>query len=608
MIARRGSYFLAAWFAANNLNRFADFAFILHCSRQLPQEELLRADSSPGANVFDNRPSTCRILAIEPSRRPLWIFWDPWTNSEVVGCGAGDALGVLDEICALSCIAVGSIAVASGFAGARAEDPIRDSVVRITVTQRTPNFRQPWTKSAPAEAAGTGFVIDGKRILTNAHVVAYATQIYVEPHRSADKIPAKVIVSAPAIDLALLSLEDATFFDSHQPVPFAEELPVVKSTVNVYGYPLGGEQMSVTEGIISRIKYGGYFLGTQGLRVQIDAALNPGNSGGPAVSGGKLIGVAFSGIPSAENIGYLIPTEEVRSFLADVQDGKYDGQPRLQDSLQGVQNSALRAKFGLAPGTGGVLVHRPFRTDGDYPLKFDDVITQIGDHALDAAGNVQVTPELQLPFLYYVPKLAQDGKVKLTVLRGGQSSLVDVPVKVEDHSLIASLSGGYPRYFIYGPMVFAPPSRELLSTLGEKGRHVVARTAQSVGLARIRRRGLSGRRTGDADGAAVHASDFQGLSVAGRRDTLGGEWRGDQESAAPGRTAARQPGRVSGIPLRRPIERDTDLSPGRAGGGNRRYPVGQQHPQAVLRRPDASLDGQPAGGCEISDQPEGKRG
>ena len=98
------------------------------------------------------------------------------------------------------------------------------------------------------------------------------------------------------------------------------------------------------------------------------------------------------------------------------------------------------------------------------------MITHIGDHALDAAGNVQVTPELQLPFLYYVPKLAQDGKVKLTVLRGGQSSAIDVPVKVEDHSLIASLSGGYPRYFIYGPMVFAPPSRELLSTLGEKGR------------------------------------------------------------------------------------------------------------------------------------------
>ncbi len=174
----------------------------------------------------------------------------------------------------------------TGAAGAAAEDPIRDSVVRITVTQRTPNFRQPWTKSAPAEATGTGFVIEGKQILTNAHVVAYGTQIYVQPHRSADRIPAKVIVSAPAIDLALLSLEDASFFDTHLPVPMSEELPAVKSTVNVYGFPLGGEQMSVTEGIISRVEYAAYFLGTQGLRVQIDAALNPGNSGGPAVSGG----------------------------------------------------------------------------------------------------------------------------------------------------------------------------------------------------------------------------------------------------------------------------------------------------------------------------------
>ncbi len=165
-------------------------------------------------------------------------------------------------------------------------------------------------------------------------------------------------------------------------------------------------------------------------------------------------------------------------FLADVQDGKYDGQPRLQDSLQSVQNAALRAKLGLAAGLGGVMVQRPFKTDDTYPLRIDDVITHIGDHPLDAAGNVQITPELQLPFYYYVPKLAQDGNVKLTVFHAGQSSAVDVPVKFEDRALIASLAGGYPRYFIYGPMVFAPPSRELLSMLGEKGR-LLLREARS---------------------------------------------------------------------------------------------------------------------------------
>jgi len=160
----------------------------------------------------------------------------------------------------------------------------------------------------------------------------------------------------------------------------------------------------------------------------------------------------------------------VRMFLADAADGKYDGHPRLQDSLQGVQNVALRAKLGLAAGAGGAMVQKPFQSDENYPLQTDDVITHIGEHPLDADGNVRVAPELQLPFTFYVPKLAHDDKIGLTVLRGGQSLAVEVPVKVEDRQLIASLHGGYPRYFIYGPMVFSPPSRELLGMLGEQVR------------------------------------------------------------------------------------------------------------------------------------------
>ncbi len=282
-----------------------------------------------------------------------------------------------------------------------------------------------------------------------------------------------MVVSAPAIDLALLSLDDAAFFDSHPAVPLSDELPAVKSTVNVYGFPLGGEQLSVTEGIISRVEFGAYFLGQHGLRVQIDAALNPGNSGGPAVSAGRLVGVAFSGIPSAENIGYLIPADEVRMFLADVQDGRYDGPPRMLDSLQAVQNEALRAKFGLKGTVGGALVHQPARPGDDYPLKVDDVITHIGEHPLDAAGNVRVGAELQLPFYYYVPKLAHDGLLPLTVLRGGESRTIELPVKYQDKSLLAALNGGYPRYFICGPMVFSPPSKELVGALNEKVRQLL---------------------------------------------------------------------------------------------------------------------------------------
>lgn len=345
-----------------------------------------------------------------------------------------------------------------------AADAVRDSVVKIAVTTRAPNFVQPWTKSASQEASGTGFIIAGRRILTNAHVVQYASQIYVQPHQSADKLPAKVLAMSQGIDLAVLGLaDDDGFFDSRPPLELAEGLPQVKSTVNVYGYPLGGEQMSVTEGIISRVDFAPYYYRTTGLRVQIDAALNPGNSGGPALSEGRVVGVAFSGIKTAENIGYLIPVEEINAFLADAADGHYHGKPRLLDQTQTLENDAIREKLGLAKGVGGAMITQLHRHDGDYPLRRGDVILKIGEHALDNASRVQVAGDLQLPFQYLVPKLAHEGKVKFTIQRDGQTLEIDAPVTAEDSLAIPFLHGEYPRYFIYGPLVFSPVSQEFMA-------------------------------------------------------------------------------------------------------------------------------------------------
>lgn len=349
-----------------------------------------------------------------------------------------------------------------------AADAIRDSVVKINVTQRSPNFTQPWTKAAAQEASGTGFVIAGRRILTNAHVVQYASQIYVQPHQSADKLPAKVLAISRAIDLAVLGLtDDDSFFDSRPPLELAAGLPQIKGTVNVYGYPLGGEQMSVTEGIISRIDYSPYYYRTAGLRVQIDAALNPGNSGGPAISEGRVVGVAFSGIRTAENIGYLIPVEEIETFLADAADGVYEGKPRFRDETQTLENDAIREKLGLAKNVGGAMVTLAYRETDDYPLRRGDVILKAGDHPLDNAARVQVAGDLQLPFHYLIPKLARDGKARLTILRDGTTFEADVPVPSQDRLVIPYLNGDYPRYFIYGPLVFSPASQEFLAALSK---------------------------------------------------------------------------------------------------------------------------------------------
>ncbi len=345
------------------------------------------------------------------------------------------------------------------------DDTVRDSVVKIYATMRGPNLIQPWQKSSPQEATGTGVVIEGKRILTNAHVVSYATQVMVEPNGSSEKLAATVEYIAPGIDLAVLKMEDEAFFDARPPLPRAETLPEIKEAVTVYGYPTGGASLSITKGIVSRIEFTNYAPTTMALRIQIDAAVNPGNSGGPALVGDKMIGLVNSGIRGADNIGYIIPSEEVDLFLKDVADGHYDGKPMMRDQLQTLENDALRAMLGFSKKSVGFVVHEPDSHDDSYPLKKWDVITKIGDHEVDNVFMTKVREGLRLRFEYYLQTLTKDGKVPLTLVRDGKELTVGLPVAPKTDELIRPLKGTYPSYFIYGPLVFSTATAEFLQAL-----------------------------------------------------------------------------------------------------------------------------------------------
>lgn len=344
-----------------------------------------------------------------------------------------------------------------------------DSVVKILVSVRSPDPLHPWTKQSPREASGTGVVIEGKRVLTNAHVVTYASQIFIETSESGDKHVATVESIGPGIDLAVLKLEDESFFDKRPPIPRGHDLPAVKDAVLVYGFPQGGASLSVTKGIVSRIEFAPYGDGTAGLRVQVDAAINPGNSGGPALIDGKVVGLIFSRLNQSDNIGYIIPSEEIDLFLDDVKDGTYDGKPRLYDHFQTLENDALRAKLGLDRKTSGLVVHEPDRGEPDYPLKEWDLVTKVGDHDVDNTGMVRVNGELRLPAQYLVQKLTRDGAVPLTLVRAGHELKVALPVVVHRDQLIESLRGRYPSYFLYGPLAFTSVTAEFLGGVERAG-------------------------------------------------------------------------------------------------------------------------------------------
>ncbi len=365
---------------------------------------------------------------------------------------------LLSVFLALSQLAYGQVTDKSGSSAS-----LENSVVKVFSTVRGPDPFKPWGKAAPQEVTGSGVVIEGKRILTNAHVVAYASQVQIQTGQAGDKISATVVAVARGMDLALLKLDDESFFDSHAPVPRASILPEVRDAVFAYGYPTGGNSLSITKGIVSRIEFVGIHGGTEGLRIQIDAAINPGNSGGPAIAGDKMIGLAFAVATNAQNIGYIIPNEEIELFLHDIADGNYEGKPMLLDVVQTLENPALREYLKLDKSVEGVVVQRPFSDAASYPLKEWDVLTHIGALPIDNQGMVKLAGNVRVRFQYQVQHLAAKGKVPLTLVRNGKVQTAAVPVFQGRPQLIPALDGAYPSYFIYGPIVFSRATAEFLS-------------------------------------------------------------------------------------------------------------------------------------------------
>jgi len=351
-------------------------------------------------------------------------------------------------------------------APAYAKDQISESVVKVYSTLREPNYIRPWTKESSREATGSGVILPGKRILTNAHVVGYASQVFVQANQSTERVPAKVKVYVPGLDMAILEVDDPAFFEKRPPLPLGDSLPAMKQTVSVYGYPMGGEQLSITQGVVSRIEYFRMPYDSGVVRIQVDAALNPGNSGGPAVSDGKLIGLVFSKFSTGENIGYLLAVEEIRGLLQALEKGSYPGKYQLNEEVATTENEALRAKLGLEKEA-GVMIVKPFSDKSDYPLKRWDVILKIGDQPLDSQGNVKVLDELRLSYQYLVPKLASDGHVKLTIVRDRKTIEVSAPVRTTVDRVLPPLMGKYPRYFVYGPMVFTQATLEIGAAIAE---------------------------------------------------------------------------------------------------------------------------------------------
>ena len=131
-----------------------------------------------------------------------------------------------------------------------------DSCIRLEVTHVEPNYSLPWQYRHQTTSTSTGFIISGNRILTNAHCVDNFAVVKVKKRGDANKYIAEVVAIARDCDLALLTVTDRAFW-SPTPRPIvlrgATDLPRLQDVVTVVGFPVGGDNMSITEGVVSRI-------------------------------------------------------------------------------------------------------------------------------------------------------------------------------------------------------------------------------------------------------------------------------------------------------------------------------------------------------------------
>ncbi len=340
-------------------------------------------------------------------------------------------------------------------------------IVKIDVSKRMPDYKVPWQAGQFGRGSGTGFMVAPGVFMTNAHVVADAERIYVLPYADARKIPAKVKYVAHDADLALVEVEDSSAFAGVPYLEFSEEMPHLEDEVRAIGYPIGGNRLSVTRGIISRIDTTPYAhpQNESHLTVQIDAAINPGNSGGPVLKGDKVVGVAFQGLMQANSTGYMIPLPVINRFLQDVKDGRYDRYVELGAEFFSMENPAMRKHYGLPDNAMGALVGDVVLGGScDGKLRIGDVVLAVNGHPVDSSGMIELDGE-RVKLEELVERSFCGDEITFTVLREGKQS--EEKVTLQAALPAAGITGNaydeLPRYVQFAGLVFQPLQRNVIA-------------------------------------------------------------------------------------------------------------------------------------------------
>jgi S1-C subfamily serine protease len=353
------------------------------------------------------------------------------------------------------------------------------ATVQVTSTHAAPDLSKPWARLPIRTVSGSGFVVTGQRILTNAHLVEYATDIQIAGNRGEDKFSAHVVALDPVMDLALLKLDDETFFTSHPALPFDGTMPPVGETLHVYGMSEGSNNVVVSHQTFTNFRFEHYTERTRGLMLMLNSVIEDAKSGGPVTQREDarqlLIGMACARPGSGSRAhNFVIPMEELTNFMQRAATGTY---PRtgLYDDVQLLQNPALREFLRAPPTVHGVVVTRAFGQDqkvlqdwdvlsGFWSSPMSDTETPIDD-----AGMVPVFFNFRVNFRHALNFGGNPQYTTTDVFRAGQPAKVAIWPGQQPPMLVPDAAGAEPSYFIFGPIVFARVTTQVQAHLSNEG-------------------------------------------------------------------------------------------------------------------------------------------
>ncbi|MCS5712647.1 trypsin-like peptidase domain-containing protein [Candidatus Berkiella aquae] len=343
--------------------------------------------------------------------------------------------------------------------------------VKIYTTALDYDYQFPWKSPTISRWTGSGFVIEGNKIITNAHVAGGSTFVEVELANDSIKYAAKLMAVNHECDLAMLEVEDESFWQKAKSLEIGET-PTQLQKIAVHGFPIGGEGYCITTGKVSRIENDWYAHGEQMLlSTQVSAPINPGNSGGAAVDKeNKVVGVVHQSLTRGQNIGYMIPANILKHFIEQVRTNNM-GFPSLNLDIQKMENRFLREKYGMKEHQTGIVIRSiPPMSCVKDKLQEDDVILKLNDHYVNNDGTVNLESITRVDYRYLINSSKLGDEMVFTVLREGKKCCVKVDLTDtfdSTHTMISRTHGQPPSYcIIAGSVVVQPVSKNLQTDWG----------------------------------------------------------------------------------------------------------------------------------------------